>query len=163
MQQQRAGQVLGEIQLLVDADSVIADGGVGLVTDRGQVGEESAPAVAHHADAAVAAGRMLAQKVDGGGDVVGDLVVIHLAAEGAGFLEFGLLELDIGLGAPEQIGADRGELAGGEEIANLAHAFADAEDLLEHDDSGALALLGEGHVGGHFAARYGDSNGHKAP
>src|SRR6185312_547792 len=97
--------------------------GVRLMTHRSQISQIASPAIAHHAYRPVAAGRMLAEKVDRGGDIVGYLLVIHLAAEGAPFLKLVFFELDIWLGAPEQIGADCGELSRCEEIANVAHAF----------------------------------------
>jgi len=131
------------------------------VTDRGEIRQHAAPAITHHADAS-SAGRMLAEKIHCRGDVVGDLIVIHFAAQRSGALELGFLQLHAGLGAPEEVGADGGELASRQKVADFAHALIDPEDFLENDDAGALALAGQGHVGGHCTARYGDSNGHKA-
>ncbi len=139
VQHQGVSDIVGLAEMLVNLDAVIADARLARGPARGQIGEKAAEAVADHA-------RLAVSGVTGGrqrrGDVVNALVGVERAEQLEGPLPvlLGLVgELNAGLNAPEQVRAHREEALRGEVIADPAHHGVDAEDLLDHDDSGAGA------------------------
>ena len=140
MQQQRALDLLGFLQILLDIDAVIADGRIDAGPRRGEIGELAAQAIAQCRDLAVAA-LDLAQRVDRRLDVLGGLVLVEALIEIEGPLEIllAIAELDIGLEAMEEVRRQDEIALLGILIGDLADMAVDAEDLLAEQDAGALA------------------------
>ena len=98
---------------------------------------------------------MLAQGGERGLEILDRLVLVHALHQGHGLVPFGLGlvgDVDMGFLAPEQVGADRRVALGGKTVADVAHHLVDAENLLDHQHPGPLALLGGGEIGGKLAA-----------
>jgi hypothetical protein len=139
MQQQRDLDLLGFLQIVLDTDAVIADGGIDAGPRRCQIGELAAKAIAERCDLPVAA-LDLAQHADRRFDVLGGLVLVEALIEAEGLLEIllAIAELDIRLEAMEEVRCQDEIALLGILIGDLADMVVDAEDLLAEQDAGAL-------------------------
>jgi hypothetical protein len=106
VQQQRALDLLGFPEIVLNADPIIADGGLDAGPRCGEIGELAAQAIAECRHLAVAA-LDLAQHADRRFDVPGGLILVEALIEAEGLLEIllAIAELDIGLEAMEEVGA----------------------------------------------------------
>jgi hypothetical protein len=70
-----------------------------------------------------------------------------------------VVQLDIGLEAPEQVGRQREEAHRGKTVNEIAHRLVDPENFLDHDQAGAFAGGGRGEIAGEGPVRTIDGNG----
>src|SRR5215510_4813045 len=153
MKQERFLDVRPLLEHAIEAHAVIADRRVAVGACGGQVRELAAKAVADAADLAVHLGPR-AQHLDRRGDVLHAGVDVELleAFERALPARFGVVEIDAGLHAPEEIGCKRDKTLPSVVLADEAHVLVDAEDLLLDHEPGAFPRRREAEVTAELAA-----------
>src|SRR5215472_5832353 len=139
VEHQRLLDRFGLVERALDADSVVADGSVCVGTRRHQIGELAAEAVADRADLA-RAGRELPQMRERRREVIDALRLVEALVKRERLLPLGIGligDLDAGLLAPEQVGAEHDIALPREAVGQIAHHLVDAENLLDQHHAGA--------------------------
>src|SRR5690606_16860010 len=135
-------------------DAVVADVAIGVTPRRGEIGEQTAEAVARGAD--LAGARVERARVgDRRADVFDRTVDLHLlpGLERTVAVALGLrVENDAGRDAPIEVGTDGAEPSGRPEVGDLLHEAVHPVDLLEEDDRRRRRRLRQGDIGGEVAA-----------
>src|SRR2546429_241465 len=108
MQHQRRADVAGFVQSLLDADAVVTDGTIRFEASRQQISQFASETKTNIADS-TAAGRMLAQKLNGGSSIFDSFGFVQSFIERKSLLPFfvGLIgQLHAAFLSPKQIGTD---------------------------------------------------------
>ncbi|CAM2147642.1 hypothetical protein PT2222_10242 [Paraburkholderia tropica] len=148
VEQDRLLDLVGEIELRVNAAAVVRHRRVDRTAARRHIGETAAEAVADGRDLARALGQ-LAQRVGGCRDVLYDEIEVGgfhqldaAVAVGARVFEF-----DARGAAPEDVRRDRDVTVERILLDHVTDMAVHAEDLLDDDDAGTLAAFGQGEIG----------------
>ena len=141
MQKERAAELAGLVEMLVDLHAVVAHRCTDLVPDARQVGELAAEAEAHHANLA---GAFLPSCEGGDGvlEISGELVGVEARAQGLGLgaALVGVGEIRSWLLPPIDVGGQDGEAVGGVAVADRANVVVRIEHLWkQHDACGGRA------------------------
>ena len=148
MHQQRYLDLVGQVQLVLDAAAVVGDGGIDQAGRCRLVRQTAAEAVADRSDLAVDF-RTRAQGGDGGGDVGQRLRVVGGLHQFDGALPARLViaQFDMRAFAPEQVGHQHHIAVKRILLGHRADMFIDAKNFLQQHDARTLADMRHGQVG----------------
>ena len=148
VKENRAGDVLDQVEVLVDPPTVIADGRVDIGAGRRNKREHAAHAKAQRANQ-TGAGVQVLNSLHGALEIGGHERDIQAAEQCKATLEsLGIVgEVDSGRLAPEDIGRNHHEAIGRVLVGHCTNVLVDTEDFLNEEQARATAGGGLAYVG----------------
>ncbi len=149
MEDHRNCQLSRFIEVIVDTDTVVADGAVDVEPDRGQVRQQSAEAVSDESDTPDVIGQTT-KGCDGVADVRDGQVLVEFVPQFESASESGLVVAEFlpSSRTPEQVGDQDYVAFLRIPVGHLPHVVVDPEDFLQKYQAGAGALRGLGKIRG---------------